>query len=188
MRFGAGLYAFGIGRAGKMALCTIIQKVLPMPIFNKPSLVAMPMPITQTATADAAPSIQKSSAGAGKILMVMTNHDRYPSRTERTGLWLAELTHVYDALTEAGYAIDFASPNGGAIPLDPRSLGWPHADAAAKARLNDPAFMARLQSTEAVADIDPGAYRAISRRCAMAWRACSISRRKRAGRCWRAAA
>ncbi|WP_200896060.1 type 1 glutamine amidotransferase domain-containing protein [Chromobacterium vaccinii] len=161
MELGAHFNAYGICPEGKMARCTIMQKVLSVPIFNKPVQVAMSMPIMQTAAADAAPLVQEPSASAGKILMVMTNHDRYPSRTERTGLWLAELTHVYDALTEAGYAIDFASPNGGAVPLDPRSLGWPHADAAAKARLNDPAFMALLQSTRAVADIDPGAYRAI---------------------------
>ncbi|OVE48333.1 type 1 glutamine amidotransferase domain-containing protein [Chromobacterium violaceum] len=139
----------------------MIQKVPHHAHFQEHSLVAMSMPIMQTATADAALSASQSSAGAGKILMIMTNHDRYPSRAERTGLWLAELTHVYDALEAAGYAIDFASPNGGAIPLDPRSLGWPHADAAAKARLNDPSFMARLQSTQAVADLDPTVYRAI---------------------------
>lgn len=126
--------------------------------FKRLVLFAMSLLMMKTAAAESAPA---PFASRGKVLLVMTSHDRYPGRDERTGLWLAELTHVYDALTGAGYAVDFVSPKGGAVPLDPRSLGWPHADAAAKARLRDPAFMALLQSTRAAADIDPDAYLAV---------------------------
>lgn len=126
--------------------------------FKRLVLFAMSLLMMKTAAAESAPA---SAARLGRVLMVMTSHDRYPDRNDGTGLWLAELTHVYDVLTAAGYAVDFVSPKGGAVPLDPRSLGWPHADAAAKARLRDPAFMARLQSTRAAADIDPDAYLAI---------------------------
>ena len=126
--------------------------------FKRFALFAMSPLMMKTAAAESAPA---SAARLGKVLLVMTSHDRYPDRNDGTGLWLAELTHVYDVLTATGYAVDFVSPKGGAVPLDPRSLGWPHADAAAKARLRDPAFMARLQATRAAADIDPDAYLAI---------------------------
>jgi hypothetical protein len=32
----------------------------------------------------------------------MTNHSAYPSRTDTTGLWLTELTHVLDMLEAGG--------------------------------------------------------------------------------------
>lgn len=36
---------------------------------------------------------QSSAKINGKILVVMTNHSAYPSRSDKTGLWLTELTH-----------------------------------------------------------------------------------------------
>lgn len=129
-----------------------------MLIFKKLALLAMSLLMMKAAVAEPA---AEPSVTAGKVLLVMTNHDRYPGRSDRTGLWLTELTHVYDVLKGAGYGVDFVSPNGGAVPLDERSLGWLYTDATARARLNDPAFMALLQSTKAAASIDPVAYRAI---------------------------
>lgn len=129
-----------------------------MSIFKQLALLAISLLMMKTAIAESTPNV---STSAGKVLVVMTNHDRYPSRNDQTGLWLTELTHVYDVLTGAGYAVDFVSPHGGAVPLDERSLGWLYMDAAAKAHLHDPAFMALLQSTKAAADIDPAGYHAI---------------------------
>lgn len=68
---------------------------------------------------------------------------------------------MYDALKEAGFGVDFVSPNGGVVPLDERSLGWLYIDAAEKNHLKDRAFMAALASTRAAADIDPAGYQAI---------------------------
>ncbi|MBA4709078.1 type 1 glutamine amidotransferase domain-containing protein [Aquitalea aquatica] len=129
-----------------------------MSILKQIVLLALSLLMMKTAIAETSPELPIST---GKILVVMTNHDQYPSRGDRTGLWLTELTHVYDVLTAAGYTVDFVSPQGGKVPLDQRSLGWLYRDAAAQAYLDDPAFMERLQSTRAAADIDPAAYRAI---------------------------
>lgn len=129
-----------------------------MSIFKQLALLAISLLMMKTAIAEPTPDVPLST---GKVLVVMTNHDRYPARSDRTGLWLTELTHVYDGLVGAGYAVDFVSPDGGAVPLDQRSLGWLYMDAAAKAHLHDPGFMALLQSTKAAADVDPMAYRAI---------------------------
>ncbi len=128
-----------------------------MSIFKQIILLACLL-MVKTAIANGMPEMPTPS---DKILLVVTSHDRHPSRTDSTGLWLAELTHVYDVLLEAGYSVDLVSPLGGKVPIDPRSLGWLYLDAAAKARLHDPKFMALLQSSQAAADIDSAAYRAI---------------------------
>jgi putative intracellular protease/amidase len=57
-----------------------------------------------------------------KVLIVCTNHDTYPSKSGKTGLWLSELTHFYDAMIKRRVIIDIVSPLGGKIPIDERSL------------------------------------------------------------------
>ncbi|ROL81161.1 type 1 glutamine amidotransferase domain-containing protein [Pseudomonas chlororaphis] len=96
-----------------------------------------------------------------QILVIMTNHASYPSRTDTTGLWLTELTHFTDVVEAAGYTTVFASPKGGAVPLDERSLGWLYMDKAAREHLQSPAFRARLNNTIPIADIDPSRFSAI---------------------------
>ncbi len=102
-----------------------------------------------------------ATRSGGKILVVMTNHSRYPSRTDKTGLWLTELTHFYDVARAAGWQMDFVSPAGGEVPLDERSLKGLYMDDAARAHLADPAFMARLKNTLAPDAVNPANYRAI---------------------------
>lgn len=96
-----------------------------------------------------------------QILVIMTNHSRYPSRSDSTGLWLTELTHFTETVEAAGYTTVFASPKGGAVPLDERSLGWLYMDKSAREHLKSPAFRARLQNTLPVADVDPSRFGAI---------------------------
>ncbi len=57
-----------------------------------------------------------------KVLIVTTNHTTYLHSNHTTGNWLSEVTHFYDVLHKAGYAIDLTSPEGGPIPFDPKSL------------------------------------------------------------------
>mgnify|MGYP002382183649 CR=1 FL=1 len=104
---------------------------------------------------------QPEPAAASRVLIIVTNHADYPSRDDKTGLWLTELTHFWDVLRAAGFEMDIASPAGGRSPLDERSLGWLYLDDAARAHLSDPAFMARMSNTRRAADVDPAAYAAI---------------------------
>ncbi|WP_253197056.1 type 1 glutamine amidotransferase domain-containing protein [Burkholderia cenocepacia] len=98
----------------------------------------------------------------GKVLVVMTNHSKYPSRSDTTGLWFTELTHFYDVAQAAGLQMDFASPaGGGEVPIDERSLKSFYLDDSARAHLADPAFMARLKATLPAAAVDPADYKAI---------------------------
>lgn len=57
-----------------------------------------------------------------KALIVLTNTEKYASIARSTGLWLSELTHVYDVFVTHGIAVDFVSPKGGYVPIDPASL------------------------------------------------------------------
>lgn len=97
----------------------------------------------------------------GKILVVMTNHSAYPTRSDHTGLWLTELTHFYDVAQAAGYDMDFVSPQGGAVPLDERSMKPLYLVKSAKAHVANPAFMGRLKNTLAPSAINPSSYKAI---------------------------
>lgn len=72
-----------------------------------------------------------------KILAVVTSHDAYDDSDEKTGLWLGELTHFWEVVSEASYEVDVVSPKGGNVPLDERSLGI-----TGGARRSNRAFMA----------------------------------------------
>lgn len=114
--------------------------------------------MTHAAESDKTQSPAKAN---GKILVVMTNHSAYPSRSDKTGLWLTELTHFYDVALAAGYDMDFVSPLGGQVPLDERSLKSIYLDKSARDHLADSAFMQRLKTTLAPSAINPTQYKAI---------------------------
>ncbi|BCQ62692.1 hypothetical protein PBOI14_44420 [Pseudomonas sp. Boi14] len=111
--------------------------------------------------ANAQPNSSMAGSREHQILVIMTNHASYPSRSDTTGLWLTELTHFTDVVEAAGYTTVFASPKGGAVPLDERSLGWLYMDKAARQHLQSATFRARLQNTLPIADVDPSRFSAI---------------------------
>ena len=94
-----------------------------------------------------------------KVLIVCTNHDRYPSKTGKTGLWLSELTHFYDAMTRRKVLVDIVSPNGGAIPVDERSMDLK--DEINQKCFNDSAFLAKFEKSLNPAEIIAKDYRLI---------------------------
>lgn len=96
-----------------------------------------------------------------RILHVVTNVAHYADPTQPTGLWLSELTHAYEIFAARGYQQRLVSPRGGESPLEPRALGWPHADASAKAWLADEARLALLADTAAPEQVDAEAFDAI---------------------------
>ncbi|MEV8017541.1 type 1 glutamine amidotransferase domain-containing protein [Streptomyces sp. NPDC086554] len=94
-----------------------------------------------------------------RILAVVTNQATYGSDPHRTGLWIAELVHFYDAVRRAGFEVDIVSPEGGRVPLDPRSTKL--ADRAVRHYMQDGAFMSSLDRTSKAADVEPAQYAAI---------------------------
>ena len=61
-----------------------------------------------------------------RILHIVTNVGQYDNG-DSTGLWLSGLTTVWDRFEQRGFEQDIASPRGGDVPLDPRSLKFPFA-------------------------------------------------------------
>ncbi|MFJ4345213.1 type 1 glutamine amidotransferase domain-containing protein [Pseudomonas sp. NPDC089401] len=88
-----------------------------------------------------------------KILVVVTNTAKYPGLKRATGLWLGEAVHFVDKVQQAGYSVDYVSPAGGYVAIDPHSLqmapdlDWQWYD--------DKAFMTRLGTS-----LSPGNVRA----------------------------
>lgn len=94
-----------------------------------------------------------------KVLALVTTADRYLKTGHRTGLWLGELTHVYDVLTKAGHEVDIVSVSGGTVPLDPVSLMPPMlALGDTDKRYEDPVFMSLLDNTRSIAEANPDDY------------------------------
>jgi len=94
-----------------------------------------------------------------KILVVLTNTAKYPTLKRATGLWLGEAVHFVEVALKAGYDVDYVSPNGGYVPIDPHSLqmapelDWQWYD--------DKAFMNRLGATLSPGEVRASDYRAI---------------------------
>ncbi|WP_262122061.1 type 1 glutamine amidotransferase domain-containing protein [Anaerococcus sp. Marseille-Q5996] len=97
-----------------------------------------------------------------KILVVMTNTGHYGNDSEKTGLWLAEATEFVDKVKRNGIAVDYVSPKGGQVPLDPRSMQKPYASKKDYAILNSLDFKTRaINNSLKPSDINPKDYFAI---------------------------
>jgi putative intracellular protease/amidase len=55
------------------------------------------------------------------ILIVATSHTQLGDTGRKTGLWLEELAFPYYIYKDAGATMVLASPQGGPVPLDPKS-------------------------------------------------------------------
>lgn len=89
-----------------------------------------------------------------RILLAVTNTAHYADASQPTGLWLSELAHAHILYAERGWRQQLVSPAGGRVPLEPRSLKWPHADAPSRAWLADKANQALLADTARADEID----------------------------------
>ncbi len=51
----------------------------------------------------------------------MTSHDQFGDTGNKTGTWFEEIASPYYTFKDAGISVSFASPKGGAAPIDPVS-------------------------------------------------------------------
>jgi putative intracellular protease/amidase len=93
-----------------------------------------------------------------RALIVATSHGTLGERGDATGVFGSELTVPYYAFLDAGMEVDLASPQGGEIPVEPGSMGWPLATDADRRFTRDEAAMHKLRNSLRVADLDGGAY------------------------------
>lgn len=96
---------------------------------------------------------------AGRILFVLTSHEELGKTGRKTGAFLSEVTHPYHYLANQGYAIDFASPQGGAAPIDPKSMD--RKDPINNDMLDSGNFMKAIKNTMSPAQVKPEQYDAI---------------------------
>jgi len=101
-------------------------------------------------------SIDLEFAG-GRALVIATNHGVLDVG-KPTGVFASEMTVPYYAFLDAGMDVDVASPNGGAIPVDPQSLKPVLRTEADDRFLGDDAFRAQVNDSLAIADLDMADY------------------------------
>lgn len=107
--------------------------------------------ISKTATRHVAP------AHGRRVLLVVSNVDTMPGTQLSAGNSFAELIHAYATFREAGYGVQFVSPQGGAVPLayiDTR-------DAEHKRWVYDADFMWALANTRRPEEVAAGDYAAL---------------------------
>lgn len=92
-----------------------------------------------------------------RVLVAVTSHAEKGSSHEPTGAYLAEISHPYAVLREAGFEVDFVSPAGGRVPLD----GVDRKDPVNAAFLDDPQALARLHASRRSAEASSAGYDAI---------------------------
>ncbi|GAB3970761.1 type 1 glutamine amidotransferase domain-containing protein [Spirosoma terrae] len=91
-----------------------------------------------------------------KALIVCTNHTDYPTKPHKTGLWLSEATHFYDELADRNLPYDIASPAGGVVPIDEKSLD--RRDNTNEKWYNNPAFRHKLEHSLRLNEVLPSDY------------------------------
>lgn len=98
-----------------------------------------------------------------KILFVLTGHDRLgPADNESadpTGFHLSEAAKPWAILREAGFSIDFATPDGGSAPIDPSSKDIDDTDNARF--LKDEAVKQYIENAPSLGTLDLSDYEAI---------------------------
>jgi putative intracellular protease/amidase len=94
-----------------------------------------------------------------RVLIAVTSHDRMGYTAEQTGLNLEEFACAYHRFTACHFSVTAASPAGGEVPIDPRSITR-HALGAEGKRFiagND----AILDTTEKLSNVDPDDFCAL---------------------------
>lgn len=92
-----------------------------------------------------------------KILFVLSSHRELGDTDQPTGYYVPEAAHPWKVVTEAGFEVDFVSPQGGAAP----AIGQNLEDPVQRAFLENAEIAHALASTLRPSDVDPDAYVAI---------------------------
>lgn len=92
-----------------------------------------------------------------KVLFVVTSHDKKGNTGQPTGYYLAEVAHPWDVLHNAGYEIDFVSPQGGKAPVD----GFNLEDPINKKFWDDTKYRTKIENTMKPSEVKTEEYSAI---------------------------
>lgn len=75
----------------------------------------------ETKTADATVNPDQPVSSTKPVLFVVSGHTELGDTGKKTGYFLSEVAHPWHVLTQAGVGIEFVSPSGGAVEIDPKS-------------------------------------------------------------------
>jgi len=123
---------------------------------------AAPQPNTQTdIQANKQSEKQRASnpdhaSSKGQVLFVVSNQRFHGKSKLPASVSFGEVVHAWDIITAAGYSVDFVSPTGGPVPIDPAMLG-----PKLTKRLDDKPLMALLANTLQPQQLDATRYQAV---------------------------
>lgn len=96
------------------------------------------------------------------VLMIVTSNAKMGNTGKATGIWAEELTVPYYALLDAGAHIEIASPNGGAVTLDPSSIKVKGQNEASVERfLADAMALSKIHKTLPVSKVNAATFDAV---------------------------
>lgn len=96
-----------------------------------------------------------------RVLLVMSSVDEMGISGKQTGTWFTELAAPYYILTEAGYEVVFASPDGGEAPIDLLSMKAPFTTEYTERFLKDDVAMFAARNTRKLRNIDYDTFDAV---------------------------
>ena len=96
-----------------------------------------------------------------RVLLIMSSVDEMGISGKQTGTWFEEVATPYYVLTEAGYEVVFASPEGGNAPIDLLSMKAPFTTDNTDRFFNDPVAMFAVQNTRKLREIDYATFDAL---------------------------
>lgn len=102
-------------------------------------------------------SSSESQRNGDRILFIVSNAHFHGNSNLPAGVSFGEIVKAFDVFKNAGYTVDFVSPQGGAIPLAYVNTSVPiH-----KKYLYDNDFMYAIGNTKSPHQIDPSRYKAV---------------------------
>lgn len=96
-----------------------------------------------------------------RVLLVMSSVDEMGISGKQSGTWFTELAAPYYILTQAGYEVVFASPEGGEAPIDLLSMKEPFTTEYTARFLADPVALHAAKNTRKLRNINHDTFDAV---------------------------
>ena len=96
-----------------------------------------------------------------RVLLIMTSVDEMGISGKQTGTWFTEVAAPYYILTEAGFEVVFASPQGGDAPIDLLSMKPPYTTEYTDRFSMDSVALYAIRNTRHLRSIDYNTYDAV---------------------------
>jgi putative intracellular protease/amidase len=138
--------------------CTGIMQVRAHVHLSNTSLVEATPQSVQLLAATISTEAEKLSQtkSSGRVLFILSSSRFHGNSSLPANVSFGEVVNAWDIFVAAGYAVDFVSPAGGAVPIDPTELG-----PRLTARLQDRRIMDGLERTAKPEQIDSNLYQAV---------------------------